>query len=224
MTRNRSRPGTSPLTSLLAAGIAALSLAACSKTVVVAVPPRVDLKEFSTIGVVRFQADGGPSAANELTHRFLATIQAAQPGTRLLELGPEAEVLAAVRSSALDLAAVKAVGAQFGVDALLTGRLEASEAKPRLSVAPDLKALSAGASVNGSLQARLQETRTGATVWTNGAHGTWNLASLHLNGQGAPWSVHAAQPDGVHEAMLDELVEVATRDFRPRRETRKVQE
>lgn len=207
-----------------AIGLVALLVTSCSKTVVVTVPPRVDLKEFSTIGVVRFQVDEGPPVADEVTHRFLATMQAAQPGTRLLELGAETEVLAAVDSSSLDFSAVKAIGAHYRVDAVLTGRLAASDAKPRISVAPDLNSLSAGATMNGSLQAKLLETRTGATVWTNGAHGTWNVASLKLNGQGAPWSVRATEPDRVHEEMLDELVEVATRDFRPRYEKRKVED
>ena len=33
---------------------------------------------------------------------------------------------------------------------------------------------------DGNLNARLRQTLTGATVWSNGAHGKWKLAGLNL--------------------------------------------
>jgi len=200
----------------------ALGAAGCTKSVVVAVPPRADLAPYPRVGVVRFDAAGAAVSEDEVTHRFLATVQAAQPGVRLLELGPEGEVLRAVGCGALDFQAIQAIGRHFGVDAVLTGRLEVSPAKPNFSVRPDLTALRAGVTMNGSLQAKLREAAGGATVWTNGAHGTWSLASLGLDAQGSLTHGGLADGDRKREEMLEDLVRVATHDFRPTYERHKV--
>jgi len=221
----RARPPflpTAARAALLLVGL--LCCAACSRTVVVAVPPRVDLGAYPTIGVVRFEAQDQVSPEDDVTHRFLATLQAAQPGVRLLELGPEHEVLRAVGLPALDFEAVQAAGKRFGVAALLTGRLTVSPVRPTVSVGRDFTSLQARASVNGALQAKLRETGAGATVWTNGAHGTWNLATLGLNAQGVPTGGGLADADRQREQMLADLVRVATADFRPTYERHRVQE
>jgi len=216
-----SRPARAGLLALLLFS-GALAAAGCSRTVVVAVPPRVDLGAYPRVGVVRFDAAGAAASGDEVTHRFLATVQAAQPGVRLLELGPEGEVLRAVGCPGLDFQAIQAIGKHFGVDAVLTGRFEVSPAKPNFSLRPDFAALRAGVTVNGSLQARLREAAGGATVWTNGAHGTWSLASLGLDAQGALTHGGLADGDRKREEMLADLVRVATLDFRPTYERHKV--
>jgi hypothetical protein len=207
---------------VLAAAWVLASLLACSKTIVVTHPPAVDLKALGTIGVVPFRVDGVLPGEHDVTHRFLATMQASQPGVRLLELGPEQDVLAAVGKEGLGIDAVKAIGARYGVDALLTGRLAITEARPSVFVGPNLDSLHAGASVHGSLQARLQETRTAATVWTNGAHGDYSLGSLHLTGNGGPPTMCWPDADSQYETMLGELVAVTTNNFRPTYERRRV--
>ncbi|MFU8856368.1 MAG: hypothetical protein ACNA8S_05105 [Deferrisomatales bacterium] len=188
---------------------------ACSRTVVVPVPPRVDLGADTTIGVIPFAVEGLAPPVPDVTQRFLASVHAAQPGVRFLELGPEGEVLRAVGRDALDFEAVRAVGARFGVDAVLTGRLSVSPAKPSFSVKPDLTALSARASVSGELHGRLRETSVGATVWTNGASGTWHLASVGLNAEGVPTHGRLPDADRTRDRMIGELVHAATDDFRP---------
>jgi hypothetical protein len=198
------------------------SFQACSKTVVVTVPPRVDLKAYRTIGVVRFEVEGGALQGEDVTHRFLATLQTAQPGIRFLELGPEEVALRAVACQSMDLQAIRAIGREYGVDAVLTGELVVSEVKPKVSVGPNLASLKARASMNGSLQAKMRETSSGATVWTNGAHGTWNVAAFGLNARGVPTHAGLADPDEKQEQMLAELVRVASTDFRPSYERHKV--
>lgn len=199
-----------------------VSFSACTKTVVVTVPPRVDLHAYRCIGVVHFGVEGRLPEEEDVTHRFLATLQAAQPGVRLLELGPQPEVLQSVGCQDMDLRAIRAIGQHFGVDAVLTGELLVSDVKPNLSVSPSLSSVSARASVNGSLQAKIRETSNGATVWTNGAHGTWNLASFGLNSQGMPSHAGLSDPHEKQRQMLSDLVRVATNDFRPTYEKHKV--
>lgn len=204
----------SPRLAVLLLLTAVLSGASCSRTVLVTVPPRVDLGAYSTVGVIRFETDGLSPAEPDVTQRFLASVQAAQPGVRLLELGPQHAVLRAVDCPTLDFEAIRAVGARFGVDAVLSGRLTVSPVQPSFSVRPDLSALNARASVNGALQGTLRETSRGATVWTNGASGAWNLASIGLDAQGVPTYGRVADADRKRDQMVGELVHAATHDFR----------
>jgi hypothetical protein len=154
-----------------------LLLAGCAgRTVTVEIPPRVGLRTWPLIGVVEFSAGTRPELAAAATKQFLIDLQNAQPGLRLLELGSTQAVLREVNRGHLDPDAIKAIGARFGVDAVLTGSLETTEVPPDISFSPDLKSLHAQVSVKGELFAKLQETATGATVWSSGAHGSRTVA------------------------------------------------
>jgi hypothetical protein len=200
---------------------ALLLLAGCgAKTVTVEIPPPVDLRAWHLIGVIDFSADTHPELAAAATKQFMIDLQSAQPGVRLLELGNSRTLLQGVNRGQLDPETIKAISARFGVDAVLTGNLEVSEAAPDISFSPDLKSLHAKVSVKGELFAKLQEAATGATVWSNGAHGTWSLARANFNANSIGFSPAREGYNG----MLRDLAWTATRDFRPRYETHRVQE
>ena len=210
---------------IIAAGLLLALNAGCSHYVTVTIPPKVELKELGAIGVVQFDLEGSEvMPAAEVTHRFLATIQGAQSGVRLLELGPQDEVLKAVGYEVLDLKAIKAIGQEYGVDAVLTGVMTVSEITPNFSLGQAMTSLSAQASVNGALRGKLRETVTGATVWTNGAHGKWNVAGVSLHANGRPSAFGLTNPEQEYEKMLADLVDVATGDFRPTYERHKVRD
>lgn len=207
----------------IAVAIAALLLLACSKTIVVSIPPLVDLKQYRVVGVIDFAVDRTVPPNQDITHRFIATLQSSQPGSRFLELGDEQAVLAEVKRSSLDLQAIKAIGNHYGVDALLTGEMLVTEAKPSFSFdARNLSSASASASVEANLRGKLRETATGATAWTNGAHTKRSLGSVGLNSNGLTGSVTSR--DQVYATMIDDLLRVATQDFRPTYERRKVED
>src|SRR5690348_5312713 len=95
-----------------------VALAACSSnTVLVPVPPRMDLKRYGALGIVEF-ASNEPGSAGQATRRFQEQVQAAQPGTPFLELGNRETVLAAVGARELDAAALRKIGQKYGVRAL----------------------------------------------------------------------------------------------------------
>ena len=101
------------------AGIVAFALlAACSHTVVVPVPPRVDLKGYSSIGIVEFDANSERSISARATRQFQEQIQAAQPGTRFIELGEHQALLAALGARQLDAPTLRKIGQQYGVAAV----------------------------------------------------------------------------------------------------------
>jgi hypothetical protein len=199
-----------------------LLLGACSNSVVVTIPPRVDLQAFRTVGLIDLEVEPSLPLRSEVTHRFLVTTQAAQPGVRLLELGPMGKVLNSVGYSQLDFEAVRAIGQKYAVDALLTGQMTVSQLQPNIAFdRASLTTLNAKAQVDGALRAKLQDTASGATLWTNGAHGKWTIAGLHIGSQGAG-SYGITEPGKQYEAMLTDLVKVATQDFRPTYQRRRV--
>jgi hypothetical protein len=202
--------------------------AGCSsstRTVRVAVPPRVDLHAYPSVGLVTFSTSADTSADLErmATQRFLQEIQAAQPGTRVVELGREADVLASVHRSAWDPQTLRAVKEANGVDAILLGRLDITKAKPRiqLSTSALFKGLDVHADVNATLTARLLETGSAATMWSDSSRLTTNLANASVNNRGGG---HIGVRDGesAYPGMIDQLVCDVTDAFRTHYVTRTV--
>ena len=149
--------------------------AGCSSTtrVTVPVPPRVDLAQFQTIGLVTFASnEADPQLRKHCTQQFLQAVQDAQPGTRVVELGDESRVLASVDRNKWDARTLTAVQAKHGVDAVIIGRFNLQESKPDIQVSSAFKSISVKSDVTGALTAKLIETNSGATVWTDAAETT----------------------------------------------------
>lgn len=204
------------------AGVALLLLFACgTPTVRVEIPPRVNLRSYPLIGVVDFTTNAYPPLAKEATQKFLQNLEAAQPGARLLELGSGAEILRKLHRNSFDPETIKAMGSRYGVAAVLIGHLQISGMTPDLHLSPAFNSFSASAKVNSDLSAKLLETATGATVWSNGAHGRWSLGGLRYHG-GSLTNLHYDDPGEQYRKMILDLARVATNDFRPTYEERPV--
>jgi hypothetical protein len=198
---------------LLAASL--LLLFGCGKpTVTVQVPPRVDLRTWPLIGYVDFTTNADPVLARDATEKFLQNLGAAQPGARMLELGNGEQILRELNRNAFDPGTIKAMGARYEVAAVLIGHLEVSGMTPDIRVSSGMDAISASAKVNSDLSAKLLETATGATVWSNGAHGQWSLGGLHFS-SGGLGTLRYDDPSNKYRKMILDLASVATNDFRP---------
>lgn len=203
-------------------GATLLLLFGCSTpTVRVRVPPRVDLKSWPLIGVVDFTTNGYPPFGKDATEKFIQNLEAAQPGARLLELGSGERILRELNRNAFDPDTIKAMGDRYKVAAVLLGHLELSGMNPDIHLSPSLDAMSASAKVNADLSAKILETATGATVWSNGAHGRWSMGGLRYNG-GNLSSLHYQAPEEQYRKMILDLASVTTNDFRPTYEVRPV--
>ena len=199
-------------------------LAACSgKKITVEIPPHVDLAALGTIGVVAFDVQSSEQLPGDITLKFIQHLQSAQPGVPILELGNQADVLGEIGFKALDAEAVKAIGRKYGVDSLLTGTLEVTESLPDVKIGQDLTSMSAASYVHGDLNARLRQTSTGATIWSNGARGKWKLAGLNI-ASGHLSSIDMRNVEDKYNKMLQELARAGTVDFRKSYETRKIRE
>ena len=203
--------------------LAAVLVGCGGKKITVEIPPQIDLMRLGTIGVIDFNVQSEEQLPGDITLKFIQHLQAAQPGVPVLELGNQNDVLRAVGFSSLDPESVKAIGRRYGVDSLLTGTLEVTRPSPDVKIGQDLTSMSAASYAHGNLNARLRLTRTGATVWSNGARGKWKLAGLNL-APGHLSSIDMRNGADKYNKMLQELARVGTMDFRKSYETRKVTE
>ena len=200
-----------------AAGSALLVLAfaalpGCATDVLV--PPRVDLQRYSSIGMIDFASKSDPELGSLASQTFLQSVQGAQSGARVLELGSLDKVLETVGSDTLDLGAVRAIGDEYGVEVLLTGHLDMSQVKPKLRVSRSLTQMSVRGDIEGVLTAKLQETNSGATVWTRTARGREAVAHASVISHG-PADFGANDPEHARTKLTQTLAWQATDDFRP---------
>ena len=199
------------------AGFTLLSLAmlsGCSSTVLVSVPPRMELKSYGTLGIVDFGSNSDNVINVHATRQFQEQIQAAQPGTRFIELGNREAVLAAVGGRQLDVDALRKIGEKYGVAAIFLGDIAYSEPKTDVKVT-DLTKLEGGvrAEIKGDISSRLVETRTGASVWSNSA---WERRQIGRLSVSAEHGVNAGMSkSNPREEMVPALVYRLTHDFRP---------
>ena len=91
-------------------------------TVLVSVPPRVDLKPYGTIGIVEFSANGERALGAQATRQFQEQVQEAQPGTRFLELGNRDAVLAGIGARDFNPESLRRIGEKYRVNAVVRRR------------------------------------------------------------------------------------------------------
>jgi hypothetical protein len=186
----------------------------CSSTVLVPVPPRVDLKSYGTLGIVEFASNSDRVINARATRQFQEQIQAAQPGTRFIELGNREAVLVAVGSKQLDVDAFRRIGEKYGVAAIFLGDIAYSEPRTDVKIT-DLTKLEGGVrtDIKADISSRLVEAGTGASVWSNSAWARRQVGSLSVTAeQGVSAGMSKSNP---RDEMVPTLVYELTHDFRP---------
>jgi hypothetical protein len=187
-----------------------------------AVPPRVELREYRTVGLVRFTCNERGDLDGLSTQRFLRAVQAAQPGTRVIELGSDRRVLGSVGRRSWDRDTLRAVREQHGVDAVIVGHVQVERSRPDVAFSTyDVKRVNVSQDVNVELTARLMETRSGATIWTDGAKAVTNLAHGSISDRGHG-HFGMSNPEASYGEMLDGLVWNVTDAFRVHYITRRI--
>ena len=198
----------------IAVVLALAFLSGCaSKTVLVHVPPQLDMGAYATTGIIEFAALADAAVAQHATRQFQESVQRAQPGTRFLELGTREHVLAAVGARELDTEAIKKIGQKYGVAALFLGEITYSDPKVDIVVVDPLKLQgSVKAEVKGDMSSRLMETNSGASVWSSSSWAKRQLGSVRVSGEiGISGRVSQSNP---REEMVRDMVYHLTHDFR----------
>ncbi|HYR35035.1 MAG TPA: hypothetical protein VEQ87_12140 [Burkholderiales bacterium] len=188
--------------------------ASCSHTVVVPVPPRVDLSSYGTLGIVDFASNSERAINSHATRQFQEQVQAAQPGTRFVELGDRQALLAAFGASQLDPDTLRKIGQKYRVNAVFVGDIAYSEPRTEVKIA-DVQKLEGGmrAEVRGDISSRLLETTGGASIWSSSAWARRQLGSVSVSAErGVSGSVSKSNP---RDEMVPALVYHLTQDFRP---------
>jgi hypothetical protein len=185
----------------------------CASTVLVSVPPRMDLKNYGTVGIVEFASNSGHAIDLQATRQFQQQIQAAQPGTRFIELGSRETVLAAINGKQLDAQGVRKLGEKYGVSAVFLGDIAYSEPKTDVQL-KDLSRLEGAVrtEIKADIASRLVETSTGASVWSNSAWVKRQIGRLSVSAeQGVSGGMSNSDS---REEMVPALVYQLTHDFR----------
>jgi hypothetical protein len=191
---------------------AALALGCSTPQPKVRVPARVDLSRLGTLGLVDFASAGSDGLGTRATREFLAALQSAQPGTPVLELGDERRLLGELGRETLDTDAVRAIGEKYRIDAIIVGRFDSQRVSPKVAFDPSSTFASASAELEGSLDARILDTRTGATVWSTAARARAEIAGVQISDRGIS-NVGASAPDDARDHLVTRLIHKATVDF-----------
>ena len=206
---------------IIVLAIALAIISGCSHTEKVLIPPRVELKAYQTIGVIEFSTNAENKLKPYVTQNFIQNVQSAQPGTRILELGDQEQLLRALGHSQLNPETIRSIGRKYNVDAVILGHLQVSEIKPKINVFADAKALNAKAYIEAALRTRILETDSGATLWTQATTGKTQIARVSLM-EGGFISLGVSDPKEKYGKLVPELVYVNTTDFRSRYEYRTI--
>jgi hypothetical protein len=207
---------------IMALTITLAILIGCSHTEKVLIAPRVELKAYHNIGVIEFSTNAEDTLKPYITQNFIQNVQSAQPGTRILELGDQEQLLRSIGRSKLNPETIKSIGKMYNVDAVILGHLQVSEIKPNIKVFTAAKALNAKAYIEAALRTRILETDSGVTLWTRATTGKTQVARINLM-EGGPISFGVSDPKEKYGKLVPELVYVNTTDFRSRYEYRTVE-
>jgi hypothetical protein len=195
--------------------VLAATIVGCSHThtVVVQVPPRVDLKPYGTLGIIDFSSNSERTLSVQATRQFQEQVQEAQPGTRFLELGSREAVLAGVGGRDFDPQTLRRIGEKYRVNAVVLGDIVYAEPRTDIKIA-DIKKLEGGmrSELRADISGRLLETSTGASIWTRSAWSQRQIGTLSVSAERGVSGNMKANP---REEMVPSLVYQLTHDFRP---------
>ncbi len=195
-------------TAIITALLVTLTLGCCR----VLVPPAIDLKTYEMVGIVTFNTDAEGNLGVFTTRKFIESIRRDQKGIRIVELGKEADVLAAIGKQKLDQAALKEIGQKYNVKTIITGELSISDIRPRVAISPGFKYVDVSGDVEATLTASMSETETGASVWTGSGRAEREVGSIGMfEGK---FSFDARDPDTAYGKLIEELVKKTSKDFR----------
>lgn len=183
---------------------------ACGRKVMV--PPRIDLTQHEIVGIIQFESENKGNLASYTTKRFTEAIRRDQAMIRIVDLGTDADVLTAIGHDRFSKAAFQEIGEKFDVATVIVGELLVSDVRPNISVAL-IFGMSVSAEVDATLDAKMVETETGASLWSTSVTATREIGHVSV-WEGGGFIFDAEDPERAYGKLVNALVEDASRDFR----------
>jgi hypothetical protein len=198
------------LTRFIVVSLILLAALGCYKRAMV--PPLFDLESRQVLGIARFDCNEEGKLDAYATQKFMEAITRDQP-VEIVEMPPVRDLLKEVGQKSLNPDALAAIADKYRIRTLITGEIEISDVRPKLTITPGFSYVGISADVEAALVARLVGTDNGATVWTGSARDERTVGYVSL-GTGGHFMFDAHDPESAYGGLVDALVKNATRDFR----------
>lgn len=189
-----------------------LVLPACGGSTWVQIPPSVDLTRHEILGVIEFESTSEGELPAYTTRSFIEQMRSDQGMIRIVELGPEPELLASLGLSRLDRDAFRVIAEEHGLTTVVAGRLDISSVRPAVRISPNLSNISAAADVDATLSVRMIEASSGASIWSRSAEATQRVGAVSV--LGGHFDFDADDPERAYGDLVRALVEATTTDFK----------
>jgi hypothetical protein len=176
------------------------------------VAPRVDLKQYETIGMVEFTSASKGELASLATRRFAEAARRDQDMLRMIDIGPQKVALASVGQNRWSPESCRAIGRKNGVKTMFHGTLTVSSVRPSVQVSTMFRSGGVSAQVDAELEVQMIETETGASIWSRSATATRTLGGVSSFG-GKDFAFNAADPESAYGELVDALVSQVARDL-----------
>lgn len=182
----------------------------------VLIPPKIDLTKYDPIGLITFKSNAKGKLSDFITLKFLDEISRSQQGIKIIELGNEDKILKSLDRQTLDPTVIQMLGNKYNLKAVITGDLNVSDIKPKVSITSIITSMRVKAEVQATLIVRLIETKSGATIWSNLAEDKRSVASVSIFSKN-DIAFDAQNPDDAYGELADSLIKAVTEDLKPRK-------
>lgn len=177
------------------------------------VEPRTDLNQYGTLGMMEFSSNAQGNLSDFASQKFIETLQFAQSGIKILELGSTQQVLAEINGDQWDFQAAKDVGEFYGIESIFVGDMNVGKIKPKIGFLIIPSMIDIKAEVNAVLTVRLLDTNSGATLWTGSAQASEIVAGISIM-EGGSYIFNAQDENKAYGRLVNKLLQIVTDDFR----------
>lgn len=176
--------------------------------------PRVNLQRHGRVGFLGFDSRAKGNIAAYADQVLLEVLLRAQPGARIIEIGPVDKVLSESGLAYPRPEDLREIGHRYNLDAILSGTLDVSKVRPRVDLAGLLfGSIQASVDVDAIMSLRLTDIHDATVLWTDSARVRMDVANLNVLKSGEVL-FDARDPERTYGRLIRELILRTTRDLR----------
>jgi hypothetical protein len=166
------------------------------------------------VGIIDVTTNADPSISQFATQQIQQYVHSAQAGIHFIELGTQEAMLNVVKSNKLDSEAIQKIGEKYNVAAVFQSDIEYSDVKTDVNMKDILNLKTKVQTyLYATLSARLNETDTGANIWSNSSSFKRTLSKFKYSNDGNA-SFGMSGYDDAYRKLIPDMVYAVTQDFR----------